>query len=97
MSARIAAAALALVLSAPAFADCTYPKSPAAIPSGKSASKDQMLAVKKEVDQFRRDAETFFECAKGDLRNETLHADLEKVAKRFNDEVRAYKAANPAT
>ncbi|RYZ65799.1 MAG: hypothetical protein EOP08_06205 [Proteobacteria bacterium] len=97
MSARIAAAALALVLSAPAFADCNYPRTLAAIPSGKSASKEQMLAVKKQVDQFRRDAEVFLECTKDDRRHETMQADLEKVSKRFNDEVRAYKAANPST
>jgi hypothetical protein len=96
MSARIAIAAVALALSVPAFADCSYPKAPASIPDGKSASKDQMLSVKKEVDQFKRDAESFFECSKGDRRAESLQADLERVAKRFNDEVRAFKSANPA-
>jgi hypothetical protein len=97
MSARIAIAALALTLSAPVFADCAYPKAPASIPDGKSASKEDMLAVKKQVDQFKRDVETFFECAKDDRKAEALQQDLEKVAKRFNDEVRAFKAANPAS
>jgi len=96
MSVRIAIAALSLALSAPVFADCVVPKAPASIPEGKSASKDDMLAVKKQVDQFKRDAEAFFECSKDDRKSESLQQDLEKVAKRFNDEVRAFKAANPA-
>jgi hypothetical protein len=97
MSARIAIVALAFALSAPAFADCVAPKAPAAIPDGKAASKDEMLTVKKQVDQFKRDAEAFFECSKDDRKSESLQQDLEKVAKRFNDEVRAFKAANPAS
>ena len=96
MSARIAIVALAFALSAPAFA-CNAPKAPAAIPDGKAASKDEMLSIKKQVDQFKRDAEAFFECSKDDRKSESLQQDLEKVAKRFNDEVRAFKAANPAS
>lgn len=97
MSARFAIAALALALSAPALADCVYPKAPAAIPNGKTASKEDMLAVKKQVDQFKRDVEAFFECSKDERKAEALQADLERVAKRFNEEVRAFKAANPAS
>ena len=97
MAARIAVVALAFTLSAPAFADCAYPKAPAAIPDGKNASKDAMLAVKKQVDQFKRDAEAYVECTKDDSKLEILQHDLERVAKRFNDEVRAFKAANPAS
>jgi hypothetical protein len=96
MSARIAFVALTLALAAPAFADCVAPKAPSGIPDGKSASKDDMLSVKKQVDQFKREAEAFFECSKDDRKTESLQQDLEKVAKRFNDEVRAFKAANPA-
>ena len=97
MAARIAFIALAFALSAPAFADCAYPKPPADIPDGRAASKEAMLGVKKQVDQFKRDAEAYFECSKDERKAENLHADLARVAKRFNDEVRAFKAANPAS
>jgi hypothetical protein len=95
MSVRIAIAALAFTLAAPAFA-CEAPKPPTSIPDGKSASKEDMLAVKKAVDQFKRDAEAYFECAKDDRKAQAVQQDLERTAKRFNEEVRAFKAANPA-
>ncbi|MET0292859.1 MAG: hypothetical protein ABW136_10895 [Steroidobacteraceae bacterium] len=97
MSAWFALIALALVFSTPALADCVEPRAPSALPDGKSASKGDMLTTKKQVDQFKRDAEAYFECSKDNRRVEVLQQDLEKLAKRFNDEVRAFKAANPAS
>src|SRR5689334_21384594 len=98
MSARIALIALAFAVSTPAFAaDCVEPRRPAPLPDGRSATKEAMLSTKKQVDQFRREAESYLECSKDERRAQVIHKDLESLARRFNDEVRAFKAANPAS
>jgi hypothetical protein len=98
MSARIALIALAFAISTPALAaDCVEPRRPSALPDGRSATKDAMLSTKKQVDLFRREAEAYLECSKDERRAQVVHKELETIARRFNDEVRAFKAANPAS
>lgn len=90
---RIAIAATGALLSGPALA-CTPPTAPSAMPSGKTADKDVMLAKKKEVDRYKRLVEEYMACEVNPVRVQSAQADLDRVANRFNAEVRAFKAAN---
>lgn len=93
MKLRIAIVALSTVLGGPALA-CTAPAVPASIPDGKTTSKDVMLAKKKEIDKYKREVELYLACEGNPLRVQNAQADLDRVANRFNAEVRAFKAAN---
>jgi hypothetical protein len=105
-----------------ANAECSYPRAPDRIPDGSTSSKDEMLAAKKQVDQYNKDMETYLSCIKlehddavarqGSALNEDqkkqmalMHAqkndaavdELQTVASRFNEQVRAFnKAKQPA-
>ena len=73
---------------------CDTPAAPSNLPDGKSATMEQMMSAKKGVDQFRKDMESYRGCVKDQAKADSAQAELEKVAGRFNAEVRAYKAAN---
>jgi len=60
---------------------------------GKGGVEDRRRRQRKQCKQGRRHSDAV---AKDERKSESLQQDLEKVAKRFNDEVRAFKAANPA-
>lgn len=90
---RIAIAATGALLAAPALA-CSPPAAPPTMPSGKTANKDAMLAKKKEVDHYKRMVEEYLSCEVNPVRVQSAQADLDRVANRFNAEVRAFKAAN---
>jgi spore maturation protein CgeB len=92
MKKTISAALLWVALAAPAFAGCEKPSAPSAIPDGKSAAMDDMMAAKKAVDAFKKDMEEYLACEKSSTRVESAQVELEKVASRFNAEVRAFKA-----
>jgi len=76
----------------PAFADCAKPSSPASIPDGKSASKEEMLAAKKSIDEFKRGMEEYMTCERISSKVDSAQAELQRVADRFNEQVRAFKA-----
>lgn len=84
---------LAAMAAGPAMA-CTAPQPPASIPDGKTASKDTMLAKKKEIDRYKRLVEEYLACEINAARVQMAQAELDRVASRFNAEVRAFKAAN---
>lgn len=84
---------LGLVVAGPALA-CTAPAAPSTIPDGKSASKEVMLAKKKEIDRYKRQVEEYLSCEVNPLRIQSVQTELDRVANRFNVEVRAFKAAN---
>lgn len=92
MKKTLSAAILCVALCGPAFAGCDKPNAPASIPDGKTAAMDDMMAAKKAVDAFRKDTEGYLTCEKNTGKAETAQAELEKVAARFNAEVRAFKA-----
>ena len=91
MKKTLSAAILCVALAAPAFAGCDKPSAPASIPDGKTAAMDDMMAAKKAVDAFRKGTEDYLSCEKNSGKAETAQAELEKVAARFNAEVRAFK------
>ncbi len=116
MKSLLAAAALAALTLAPAYADCTYPKPPANLPDGNVATLAQMLAAQKSVQAYNGTMNTYLGCikkqsdatiAKQSLkltkkqiksleimeiqRNNAAVDQLQKVAKRFNAQVRIYQ------
>lgn len=120
MKTLVAAAALtAALVAGPLHAACSYPKSPSSIPDGSTATMDQMLAAKKDVDQYNKDMTAYLDCiklehsdavAQGASMSEDQKKELEKrqvqkhnaaidelegVAGRFNEQVKAYKVKNP--
>ncbi|HKQ16863.1 MAG TPA: hypothetical protein VJT80_25830 [Steroidobacteraceae bacterium] len=61
----IAIAALGLALasfSIAAHADCSYPKAPAAMPDGKTASESEMLEAMKEFKAYNEEVNAFGTC-----------------------------------
>jgi hypothetical protein len=91
MKKTLSAAILSAALAVPAFAGCDKPSAPASIPDGKTAAMDDMMAAKKAVDAFKKGMEDYLSCEKNTTKVESAHAELEKVAARFNSEVRAFK------
>jgi len=55
---------LAALLSSTAWAACTYPTAPGKLPDGSTASRDEMLAGKKLVEQYNADMNTYLGCIK---------------------------------
>lgn len=70
---------------------CEKPGTPA-IPNGDVASGSDMLEAKKVVEAYLEAAETYLECARGNMQKERMVADMEDVADQFNRELREYKA-----
>ena len=91
MKTAVSIAILGAVLAVPAFA-CDKPNAPASIPDGKTASKEEMLTAKKEVDAFKRDMDAYMSCERSPMKVENAQAELVKVADHFNTQVRAFKA-----
>ena len=50
--------------AAHAQADCTYPRAPASIPDGATASKDEMIAGKNEVSRYNNEMTAYLDCIK---------------------------------
>ena len=75
----------------PAFA-CDRPSAPAALPDGKSATMEEMMATKKAVDAYKRDMEEYLSCEKSTAKQDAAQAELVKIADRFNAQVRAFKS-----
>ena len=110
-----ASCTIAVIIFVPAALACDYPQR-ISIPSGSSATKDEMVAVQKDVKKFMAAIEEYLACIEDEdeqnragieepdlmveaQRDEMLIKkhnaavdDMEKVAARFNEEVRSYKA-----
>jgi len=91
MKKAVAIAMLGAVFAVPALA-CDKPSAPAAMPDGKTASKDEMLAAKKEVDAFKQGMDEYISCEKNSSKAANAQDELIKVADRFNLQIRAFKA-----
>jgi NH3-dependent NAD+ synthetase len=89
---RIAAITVLLAAAAVPAMGCDRPSAPGAIPDGKTAAKEEMLASKKEVDAFKSGMEEYIACEKSGAKRDAAAAELVKVADRFNAQVKAFKA-----
>jgi hypothetical protein len=57
----------ALALTAPVYADCTYPTAPAKIPDGASATLEEMLAGQKAIKEYQQSMDDYVSCIDKDL------------------------------
>lgn len=89
---RIAAITVLLAAAAVPALGCDRPAAPGAIPDGKTAAKEEMLASKKQVDAFKTGMEEYLACEKSGAKRDAAAAELIKVADRFNAQVKAFKA-----
>jgi hypothetical protein len=92
MKTRVSISVLLLAAFAIPAMGCDRPTAPGSIPDGKTASKEEMLAAKKEVDAFKASMEEYFACEKSTAKKDAAGAELVKVADRFNAQVKAFKA-----
>jgi hypothetical protein len=59
---------LALALGCAAHAeDCTYPRSPDAIPDGNTATKEQMIASKNDVSRYNTEMTAYLDCVSREI------------------------------
>lgn len=103
-----------------AAADCTYPRAPGKAPDGNVATREEMLAAKKLVDEYNALMNTYLECIKTEYdaavakgtslteeqkqqmasiytqKNDSAVDELTGVANAFNEQIRAFRAKNPA-
>jgi hypothetical protein len=96
------------LLALTAQADCPYPKAPAAIPSGSSASEPEMIAAMQAFKTYNDEVKAFQACLDGEAKAGSGHTiqfktmqakklaaaveELEVKAKAFNEQVRIFKA-----
>ena len=110
---------LTALIAAPAFADCSAPSNEVKVPSGASATKDEMVAAQHAVKDYNAAVKDYIDCiakemdAKVAMGGDKLtDADrqkisteytamqnaavdrVQKVADKFNVELRAWKAKN---
>jgi alkanesulfonate monooxygenase SsuD/methylene tetrahydromethanopterin reductase-like flavin-dependent oxidoreductase (luciferase family) len=111
--------ALAAGAAFPAYADCTYPRAPASLPNGTTATMEEMVEGQKQVKQYMADMDVYLKCLDGDksalpadatdeqkkehARLEAIRVqkhnaavgEMETVAERFNEQLRAYRERQP--
>jgi hypothetical protein len=105
----IAIAALGIALasfSIAAHADCAYPKAPAAMPDGKTASEADMLEAMKAFKAYNEEVTAFGSCLDQETKTKAAGTaqlmqmkkhnaavdELQSKAKLFNEQVRLFKA-----
>lgn len=55
---------LAASLSSTAWGACTYPAKPGKLPDGNTATREEMVAGKKQVETYNADMNAYLECLK---------------------------------
>jgi hypothetical protein len=101
---RAALIAAAVASALPAYADCVLPASPSKVPDGNSANEQEMITAMQTLKQYDGDVTVYLKCLEFEqkqnhmtaLDREAKHnqavAALEKVASKFNEQVRLFKA-----
>ena len=101
--------ATALALAAFSFqaqAECTYPKAPATIPDGKTASEPEMVAAMNAFKTYNEEVAAFGKCLDSEvaggqtmamktMKSKKIAAaqdELQEKAKLFNEQVRVFKS-----
>ncbi|MEO8307760.1 MAG: hypothetical protein ABI616_06930 [Pseudomonadota bacterium] len=84
---------IAASLSTAAYADCTYPRKPAKLPDGNTATRDEMVAANKLVKQYNADMTVYTDCIKAeyDASAAKLPADATEDTKKQLNSVYARK------
>ena len=83
-----------------AWAACKAPPSPPSPPSGMSATRAEMLSAQSAIREYNTAVVTYTECVRKDGGSESeineVIEQLEKLAARFNAELRTFKQKNGA-
>src|SRR5215468_7349280 len=98
------ALAVAYAASLPAHADCVLPPAPSKIPDGNTASQQEMVTAMNTLKEYNGDVDTYTKCLEFEAKqNHMSRADeekahntavetLTKIAAKFNEQVRTFKA-----
>lgn len=93
----LSAAVVAAVIGGPAYAACSYPKSPDKLPDGNTATMDEMLTGKQQVQQYNKDMEAYLSCIKleydGQLAQDGATLTAEQKAELEKRQVQKHNAA----
>ena len=105
---KLAATLAFAAFSFQAHAECTYPKAPATIPDGKSASEPEMVAAMNAFKAYNDEVSAFGKCLDDEangggaqsmalktMKTKKINAaqeELQAKAKLFNEQVRIFKA-----
>jgi hypothetical protein len=96
--------ALTVAASLPAYADCVLPPAPSKVPDGRTASEQEMLTAMQTLKEYNGDVDTYNKCLEFEAKQNRLsRADeekmhntavetLQKIAAKFNEQVRSFKA-----
>ena len=100
----LAALAVAYAVSVTAQADCVLPPAPSKIPDGKTASEQEMVTAMQTLKEYNGDVDTYAKCLEFEakqnrmsrldvdrMHNAAVEA-LQKIAAKFNEQVRTFKA-----
>jgi hypothetical protein len=100
---------LAALVAGPALADCTVPDGSVQIPSGAAATREQMVAAQQAVKAYDNAVRAYADCLQQqkattgdnprlaeeyDRRSDAEVDKLQRLADKFNAELRAFKARN---
>mgnify|MGYP003509642219 FL=1 len=66
MKKSLLALAFAACISTASFADCTYPRAPGKAPDGNVATREEMVAGKKLVDEYNAKMTEYLACIKAE-------------------------------
>jgi len=100
----LAAAAAACCFSLAAQADCVLPPAPSKIPDGSTASEQEMITAMQTLKEYNADVDTYLKCLQFETKQNRLSAGdqekmhntavdtLQKVAAKFNEQVRTFKS-----
>src|ERR1700741_3447531 len=100
----LAALAVAYSVSLAAHADCVLPPAPSKIPDGKTASEQEMVTAMQTLKEYNGDVDTYLKCLDFEAKQNHMSSDdqekmhnvavetLQKIANRFNEQVRTFKA-----
>ena len=90
--------ALSPLLALSAAEECVEPKAPAALPSGATATREEMLAGQDAMKSYNAAVAAFSACVDRTHANPTraneLVRGLQTLANRFNAELRIFKQRN---
>lgn len=89
----IAALAALFALAPPAAnATCSYPRAPDKIPDGETATKEEMVAAKKEVSRYNEDMNAYLNCIKLESDDQLVELEKQDGEMKTEDEKKAFAA-----
>jgi hypothetical protein len=101
-----AAVVVGMISSLPAYADCVLPPAPSKIPDASAATQQEMVSAMQTLKAYNGDVDVYLKCLEFETKQNRLSSDehakkhnlavsqLEKIAEKFNEQVRLFKAKN---